>query len=110
MIERKFVCQGLSYKVELDRYTYRVYSLEKMSIWDGGLFLAAIGEQPTEYRRCYEPSREVVRAALDTLAADPYQRLRRTHAAALDRMIEALANKSLSWQVLLSAKQKLGLL
>ncbi len=51
-----------------------------------------------------------IRAALDALAADPYRRLRLTHAGAIDRMVEHLAGEPLPWEVLLAAKSKLGLI
>jgi|GEM_PF-6125301 len=109
MIQRTFTQDGQAYRIDLSTYSYRLYRLEAMTIWEGALGLAAMGIEPTTYRPIDGDS-AILRAALDTLAADSYRRLRLTHSAAIDRMVEALAGRELPWNVLLAAKQKLTLI
>ena len=80
-----------------------------MSVWEGALGMAAMGLEATTFKPV-EGDAGAIRAALDALAADPYRRLRLTHAGAIDRMIENLAGKELPWDVLLAAKDQLRLI
>jgi hypothetical protein len=109
MLQRTFTHDGQAYRIELSTYSYRLYRLEPMTVWEGAIGLAAMGIEPTTYRAIKGDS-AVLRAALDTLAADSYRRLRLTHSAAIDRMIERLAGRELPCATLLAAKQKLNLI
>ncbi len=109
MLQRTFTHNGTDYRIELSTYSFKLYRSEPMGLWDGALGMAMMGIDATTYRPIAGDSAEL-RAALDALAADPYRRLRLTHAGAIDRMIDRLAGRELPWPTLLAAKQKLNLI
>lgn len=108
MLSREFQHKGRKYRITLKKYNFQLYVEDVLDTFQGGVCMAIAGFDPHVWRKTSEI--EPLASALKALAKDPYKGLKRTHTAAIDKMIATLFleqyGRQPKWDELLKIRAK----